>query len=96
MFLAMILTNAKREEARAITLTVDKMQTRIDMLLLDGSSQALSAPPPEILLRIIESLDQGQAEFRSSVYAATVEQVTVSRGADGVQAYIEVWSIDHT
>jgi hypothetical protein len=67
MFLAMILTNAKRAEARAVLLTVDKMQPRIDMLLLDGSSQPISAPPPDILLKIIESLDKGQTEYQSSV-----------------------------
>jgi hypothetical protein len=96
MFLAMILTNAKRAEARAVLLTVDKMQPRIDMLLLDGSSQPISAPPPDILLKIIESLDKGQTEYQSSVYSATVEEVTVSRGPDGVQAHVAVWKIDHT
>ena len=96
MFLAMILTNAKRAEARAVVLTIDKQQSRIDMLLLDGSSQPISAPPPEILLKIIDSLDKGQTEFQSSVYSATVEQVTVSRGADGMQAHVAVWNIDHT
>jgi len=37
-FLAMILTNARREEARGIMLSVEDNTTRIDLLLLDGST----------------------------------------------------------
>jgi hypothetical protein len=95
MFLAMVLTNAKRAEARALVFTVDPDQARIDMLLLDGSSQQLQAPPPEVIVKIIELLDEGERNFQSSVYAATVEKVQVMRGPDRVQAYVSEWSIDH-
>lgn len=93
-FLAMILTNAKRVEARALTLTVDKLDVRIDMLLLDGSSQSLISPPPEILVKIIENLEQGKKQFQSSVYRATVETVDVKRGDCNMMAYISAWSIE--
>jgi hypothetical protein len=95
MFLAMVLTNAKREEASGVVLTVEGTQSRIDMLLHDGSSTPLTAPPPEILLKMIESLEQGETEFRSAVYEVTIEQVVVQRGADSMRAHVSVWNIGH-
>jgi len=94
-FLAMVLTNAKREEAAELTLTVEREKARIEMLLPDGSRRPLSAPPCEILIKIIESLEQGQVQFASSVYSATVEDVQVQRGVDGMVAHITRWSIEH-
>jgi hypothetical protein len=96
MFLAMMLANAKREEARGIVLTVDNQVSRIDMLLLDGSSKQLTPPPPEILLKIIEILEDGQTQFRSSVFEATIETVKVQRGPSGMAATISSWTIEHT
>ena len=101
MFLAMVLTNAKRAEARAVILTVGgpgtatEMHARIDMLLLDGSSQPLSAPPATILGQIIAALEQGQRVFTASVHAATIAQVNVTRAEANKIAYISQWSIEH-
>lgn len=94
-FLAMILTNARREEATSLTLIVDRDAPRIDMQLLDGSSRALQAPPPEIMLRMIEGLEQGCKTYESSVFLVTVETVNVQRGVDNVVAHIASWSIEH-
>lgn len=96
MFLAMVLANAKRQEARSVVLTVEALKPRIDLLLLDGSTQALAAPPAEVLLQILVSLEEGQRQFSSSVYAAHIEKVAVQRGADSVAAHISDWSIAHT
>lgn len=95
MFLAMVLTNAKRKEACSLTLVVDRAQPRIDMQFLDGSTQPLVPPPPEVLLQIITGLEQGQREFSSSVFAATIEDVAVQRGPDSMRAHIAAWSIEH-
>jgi hypothetical protein len=95
MFLAMVLTNAKREEARALTLTVDRAEVRIDMLLLDGSSRQLSAPPSEIMIKIIETLEGGERTFESSVYSITIDAVDVQRGPDNMVAYISQWNMEH-
>jgi len=94
-FLAMILANARREEASRVVLQVDNDKAEIHLLLLDGSSRPLSAPPPEILLKIIESLEKGDTDFRSSVFAATVETVSVQRGPSGILASISEWIIEH-
>ena len=96
MFLAMILQNARRAEARGVMLTVDRAETRIDLLLLDGSCQPLSAPPPEIMLKIIESLERGQRDYSSSVFTATIEIVHVQRGIDNTVAHIERWNMGQT
>jgi len=96
MFLAMMLANAKRIEARGIVLTVDNQVSRIDMLLLDGSSKSMTPPPPEILLKIIEGLEKGATQFRSSVFEATIETVTVQRGSSATAATISSWTIEHT
>ena len=95
MFLSMVLTNARRIEARAVVLSVDGETSRIDMLLLDGSSQPISAPPSDILLRIIEDLEDGQTQFQASVHSATVEKVNITRMSDGKIAYISQWNIEH-
>jgi hypothetical protein len=95
MFLAMILTNAKREEARALTLFVEDERPGIDMLLLDGSCRQLSPPPAEIMLGIIESLEGGETLFESSVYSVTVEQVEVRRGSTSMIARISTWTVAH-
>jgi hypothetical protein len=95
MFLAMILTNARREEARAIVLTVENATPQIHMLLLDGSTRPLTPPPAEILIKIIESLEQGQTDFRSSVFAVAIETVDVQRGPTGMTASISSWTIEH-
>ncbi|HYF51061.1 MAG TPA: hypothetical protein VEJ63_16730 [Planctomycetota bacterium] len=94
-FLAMILTNAKREEASSLTLVVDRDQPRIDMQLLDGSSRTLQAPPPEIMLKMIAGLEQGRMTYESSVFLVTVETVNVQRGVDNVVAHIASWMIEH-
>ena len=95
MFLAMLLQNARRKEARGLVLTVDRSEARIDMLLLEGSSQPLTPPPAEILMKIIESLERGQRAFSSSVFDVTIEQLTVQRGVDNTVAHISSWSIEH-
>jgi len=95
MFLAMVLTNAKREEARALTLTIDRAESRIDMLLLDGSSRQLSAPPPEIMIKIIEALETGERTFESSIFSITIDAVDVQRGPDNMVAYISQWNMEH-
>ena len=95
MFLAMILANARREEARGIVLIVENTTSQIHMLLLDGSSQPLTPPPAEVLIKIIESLEQGQTDFRSSVFAAGIEEVKVQRGPSGITASISSWTIEH-
>ncbi len=95
MFLAMVLTNAKRAEARAVTLTVDRQQTRIAMQMLDGSSTPLSAPPAEVMIKIIESLEQGQTVFESAVYSITIESMDVQRGTDNMSACISTWTMAH-
>jgi hypothetical protein len=96
MFLAMMLANAKREEASGIVLTVDNQASRIDMLLLDGSSKPLTPPPAEVLLKIIQILEGGQTQFRSAVFEATIEAVNVKRGPSGMAATISSWTIEHT
>jgi len=95
MFLAMMLANAKREEARGIVLSVDNENSRIDLLLLDGSSKPLTPPPSEVLLKIIEILEGGQTQFRSSVFEATIETINIQRGMSGIAATISSWTIEH-
>lgn len=95
MFLAMILQNARRAEARGVVLTVERQVSRIDMLLLDGSCRPLNAPPADILLKIIESLESGQRDFSSSVFAANIETVHIQRGAENTVAHIERWTMEH-
>ncbi|MFH0937927.1 MAG: hypothetical protein V1899_01360 [Planctomycetota bacterium] len=95
MFLAMALTNAKREEATALTLTVEREKSRIEMLLPDNSNRTLHAPPGEILIKIIESLEQGRTTFSSNVYVAAIEDVQVQRGTDNLVARISRWRIEH-
>ena len=95
MFLAMVLANAKRQEARGVVLTVERDRPGIHMLLLDGSSQPLVAPPAEVLMQILTSLEEGQRQFSSNVYAASIEEVTVKREGEGMSAHISAWSIGH-
>ena len=95
MFLAMILTNARREEARALTLTVAAQKSSIEMTLADGTARTLSAPPPEVLTRIIENLAGGQTLFESSVFSVTVETVKLQREAGRLSACIFGWTIEH-
>ena len=95
MFLAMILVNAKREEAQGVVLTVENSKSRIDILLLDGSSRPLTPPQPEVLVKIIDLLEDGQRAFSSSVFAVEVEAVKIQRGPSSVQASISDWSIEH-
>lgn len=96
MFLAMILANARREESSGVILTVENSQSRIELLLLDGSSRPLTPPPPEILVKIIDNLEDGQTSFSSSVFMAEIETVTVKRGPSSIQASITSWTIEHT
>ncbi|HYG77851.1 MAG TPA: hypothetical protein VEK08_22790 [Planctomycetota bacterium] len=95
MFLAMVLTNAKRAEARGVMLTVDRAESRIDMLLLDGSCQPMTPPPADVLLKIIERLEQGEREFTSSVFSIVIEEVSIQRGIDNTIAHISNWSMEH-
>lgn len=95
MFLAMILTNAKREEARKLTLCVAGDEPRIEMELEDGSTRALSAPPVEVLIGIIQTLEQGKKVFESSVFSVQVETVSVRRGLTDVVACVSKWTIAH-
>ena len=94
MFLAMALTNAKREEATALTLTVEREKSRIEMQLTDNSNRTLHAPPYDILIKIIESLEQGRTTFFSNAYMAEIEDVRVQRGIDTLMARISRWSIE--
>jgi hypothetical protein len=94
-FLAMILTNAKREEASSLTLIVDRDQPRIDMILPDGSLRPISPPPAPIMIKIIEGLEQGARTFESNVFLVTIETVHVQRGIDNVVAQVASWSIEH-
>jgi len=94
-FLAMVLVNAKRKEARSLLLAVEGENARIEMLLPDGASQPLVAPPADVLLRILGSLEDGEREFSSSVYQVSVQEVAVTRGLDSVQARISAWSMGH-
>jgi len=95
MFLAMILTNAKREEAKAVCFSVEGDRSRIDLLLLDGSSRKLAAPPPEIMIQIIERLEAGERQFESAIYSVVIERVSVRRGLEALFAEVEEWSIEH-
>lgn len=95
MFFAMILQNARRAEARGVVLTVDREESRIDMLLLDGSCQPLTAPPAAVLMKIIESLERGQRAYTSNVFTATIETVHIQRGLDNTVAHIERWNMGH-
>ena len=95
-FLAMILANARREEAKAVVLTVENSKSRIDILLLDGSSKPLTPPPPEVLVKIMDAMEDGQRAYTSSVFAAQIEGVTFKRGPSSLQATISEWSIEHT
>lgn len=95
MFLAMILKNAQRLEAKGVLLSVDDAKPRIDMLLLDGSSQPVTPPPAGVVLKIIELLEGGQTLYRSSVFAVTIDTVQVQRGATSTHAHISAWSIEH-
>ena len=95
MFLAMILTNARREEARGVVLTVENAKPQIVMLLLDGTCQPLTPPPSDILVKIIESLEQGQREFQSSVFAVGIDTVDIKRGPSSMVASISEWTIEH-
>jgi hypothetical protein len=94
-FLAMILTNAKREAANSLVLSVDKDHASIQMTLPDGSVRRLSAPPPEIILCIIENLEKSCTIFESDVFLVTIETVDVQRGMDNVIAHISQWTIEH-
>ena len=91
----MVLANAKRQEARGVALEVDGMQPRIELLLLDGSSQPLAAPPAEVLLEIMGALEAGQRAFKSKVFAANISEVAVQRGVGSMRARISAWSIEH-
>ncbi len=95
MFLAMILKNAQRAEAKGIVLTVDQNTPRIDMLLLDGSSQPLTSPPADVVLKMIEVLEKGQTTFRSSVFIIEIHTVQVQRGATSTHAHISAWKTTH-
>jgi hypothetical protein len=95
MFLAMILTNAKREEARALTLRVEHSRPAIDMMLADGGTRQLSPPPAEIMVGIIELLENGETLFESSVYSVTIEEVQVQRTDCAMIAHINNWTVEH-
>lgn len=95
MFIAMVLTNAKRKEAKSVCFTVEGDRTRIDMILLDGSSSKLPAPPPEIMIEMIETLEQGQRRFESAIYAVAIQKITVRRGLEAMLAEVEAWEIEH-
>jgi len=95
MFLAMVLTNAKRAEARGVVLTIDRAEARIDMLLLDGSSQPMTPPPAEILMKIIANLERGEREFVSHVFVILIDDVTIQRGPETTVAHIAKWSMEH-
>jgi hypothetical protein len=95
MFLAMVLANARRQEARSVVLAVDGTRPRIEMLLADNSRQPLVAPPAEVLLGIMAKLEAGERRFSSQVFEANITGIDLQRGADGVKAHISAWSIEH-
>jgi len=95
MFLAMILKNAQRAEAKGIVLTVDEKGPRIDMLLLDGSSRPVTSPPADVVLKMIESLEKGQRDFRSTIFIIVVNDVQVQRGSTSTHAHISNWKTTH-
>jgi hypothetical protein len=95
MFLAMILTNAKREEARRLTLSVAGDKPCIEMELDDGGTRMLSAPPVEVLIGIIQTLEQGKKVFESNVFSVRIETVSVRRGPADVVACVSKWTIEH-
>ena len=95
MFLAMVLANARRVEARAVEFSVENSDARIDLLLIDGSSQPLSAPPAEVLLKIIDELESGKRHFQANVYTASIEEVKIARGDTSILARVSRWKIDH-
>lgn len=96
MFLAMILKNAQRAEAKGVALSVLESKPSIHLLLHDGSSQPVTAPPADVVMKIINCLDGGQREFRSSVFIVTIETVNVMKGGTTSVAQIMQWSIGHT
>lgn len=95
MFLAMILKNAQRAEAKGIVLTVDEKGPRIDMLLLDGSSRPVTSPPADVVLKMIETLEKGQTSVRSSIFIVDIDEVQVQRGATSTHAHITHWKTTH-
>jgi hypothetical protein len=95
MFLAMILKNAQRAEAKGIVLTVDEKGPRIDMLLLDGSSRPVTSPPADVVQKMIESLEKGQRDFRSTIFIIVINDVKIQRGATSTLAHISSWKTTH-
>lgn len=91
----MVLANARRQEARSVVLEVAGAKPRIELLLLDGSSRPLVAPPAEVLLEIMGALEDGQRQFSSKVFQATISEVAVQRGVDSMKAHISGWKIEH-
>lgn len=95
MFLAMILKNAQRAESKGVVLTVDENGPRIDMLLLDGSSRPVTSPPADVVLKMIESLEKGETDFRSTIFIISINEVQVQRGATSTHAHISSWKTTH-
>jgi hypothetical protein len=68
----------------------------IHLMLHDGSTQPVTAPPSDVVMKIITCLESGQREFRSSVFIVTIETVNVMKGGTTNVAQITQWSIGHT
>lgn len=96
MFLAMIMKNAQRAEASGVALSVMETKPSIHLMLANGSTQPVTAPPADVVLKIIDCLQSGQREFRSSVFIVTIEAVNVMKGGTTNVAQITQWNIGHT
>jgi hypothetical protein len=93
MFLAMILTNARRADAQALIIAVEPAPCRVGMIACDGESKPFPTPPAEVLRDIIARLEAGERCFEANVHKVEVQDVEIERAPGRLHARINSWSI---
>lgn len=94
MYLAMLLSNARRAEAAALLLAAEPAPARIELLMPDGQSRPFPAPPLETVRALIELLETGERDFSANVHSARIEQVEITRAPGRLNARIDAWEIE--
>lgn len=94
MYLAMLLSHARRSNASALLLAAEPAPARIEMLMPNGDSRPFPAPAPEQVRDLIVLLESGEREFSATVHTAKITDVEITRMKGRLNARIESWEIE--
>ena len=93
MYLAMLLSHARRAGAAALLIAAEPEPARIEMLLPNGATQPFPAPAAASVRDLIVLLESGEREFSATVHTAVIEDVEITRSPGRLNAKIAAWNI---